>query len=99
MATHYIRPGKPDQNAYIERFNPEILLDGKKQNHNVRLNRLSADVRRRLQEIFGALDVDAAVSLRVTATERVWGILEGNILRLLWWDPDHQICPSMKHNT
>ena len=71
MATHYIRPGKPDQNASIERFNPEILLDGMKQNHNVKLNRLSADARRKLEEIFGALDVDAVVSLRVTATERL----------------------------
>lgn len=38
-------------------------------------------------------------SLRLTGKNRVWGIKDGNILWLLWWDPEHQVCPSHKKHT
>ena len=44
-------------------------------------------------------DIDSVMSLGVTQKGRVFGILEHNILKILWWDPDHQICPMEKPNT
>jgi len=38
-------------------------------------------------------DVEDVVSLRVGKRRRVWGIRYGRTLYLLWWDPDHDICP------
>lgn len=39
-------------------------------------------------------DVDSVMSLGITQTERVFGILEHNVLKVLWWDPEHEVCPS-----
>ena len=44
-------------------------------------------------------DVDSVVSLGIDQMSRVVGILEHNVLKVLWWDPDHQVCPSLKPNT
>lgn len=77
----------------------EILLDGKKQNHLVKVYRLCPDARRALEVIFSQIDFDEMVSLRVSAKERVWGILEGSILKVIWWDPDHGVCPAPLANT
>jgi len=41
------------------------------------------------------MNTDALVSLRLSGKERVWGILQENALLLLWWDPGHEICPSI----
>lgn len=43
-------------------------------------------------------DTDQLYSLRVTGSKRVWGIKENNILWLLWWDPEHTVCPSNAKN-
>lgn len=76
----------------------EILIDAKKQNHSISVSDLCKAARDRLEAIQQE-DVDELVSLRLSGRERVWGILEGGVLRLLWWDPEHQVCPSVLKNT
>ena len=43
-------------------------------------------------------DLEELLSLRLSGKERIWGILEHNVVTLLWWDPEHLVCPSkLKH--
>lgn len=44
-------------------------------------------------------DLDQLFSLRLTVRKRVWGIKEGNIFWILWWDPEHEVCKSHKKHT
>lgn len=76
----------------------EILIKAKKQNHSVTIDQLSKEAKTRLEEK-KIVDIDELLSLRLSGTQRVWGILEQGILNLLWWDPNHQVCPSNKKNT
>src|SRR5437763_1834862 len=39
-------------------------------------------------------DIDQLMSFRISGKKRVWCIPDRNIMKVLWWDPDHQICPS-----
>jgi len=78
----------------------EILVQGRKQNHLIAIGELSKAARDRLNVLFnGNIDVDELLSLRLTGKERVWGILDNGVLGLLWWDPQHQVCPSALRNT
>lgn len=76
----------------------EILVAAGSRNHAVAVERLSKEARDRLEEL-GQLDVEELVSLRLSGAERVWGIRAGNILNVLWWDPLHAVCPSLKKHT
>ncbi|HEX4577773.1 MAG TPA: hypothetical protein VH117_10515 [Edaphobacter sp.] len=62
--------------------------------HRVAVESLCKDARDRLDDL-GLDDVEELLSLRLSSTERIWGILEHNIVILLWWDPDHLVCPSL----
>lgn len=78
-----------------------ILLDGKKQNHSVAVDRLCKQAKDRLEEL-RLFPVEKLVSLRLSAMGRIWGIpdpKEKAVLKLLWWDPRHEICPSLKKYT
>ncbi len=75
----------------------EILKD-KDHNHDVEVGRLCKDAQERLR-ILKQDDIDAVFRLRLTGKQRVWGIRDRQVLRLLWWDPDHEICPSTKKHT
>ncbi|MCA8975189.1 MAG: hypothetical protein KDC98_10725 [Planctomycetes bacterium] len=66
--------------------------------HNVALDQLSSDAQRRLRAI-SLDDVDQLFSLRVEGRPRVWGILDASVLSIIWWDPEHLVCPSNKKNT
>lgn len=44
-------------------------------------------------------DVDQVYSLRVTGRRRIIGIRDGGVLRILWWDPEHQVCPAPRKHT
>jgi hypothetical protein len=44
-------------------------------------------------------DIDSVMSLGITQKARVVGIMEHNILKLLWWDPEHLVCPVALPNT
>ena len=76
----------------------EILVENSDRNHPISKFKICKPAFDRLAEIKQD-DIDELVSLRLSGPERIWGILELGTLRLLWWDPDHQICPSHKRNT
>lgn len=55
-------------------------------------------VQKRLNEL-RLDDYNELFSLRLSAKERVFGVLFGNVLKLLWYDPEHQVWPSPKKHT
>jgi len=71
------------------------LYGPKKKSHMVDVNQLSKDARDRLAAL-RLDDVEQLLSLRLTGAKRIWGILEHNVVTLLWWDPKHLVCPSIK---
>lgn len=66
--------------------------------HNVMVRKLVKIARDRLLELC-LDDRDELFSMRFTGKKRVWGIRDGNVFKVLWWDPKHEVCPSMKKNT
>jgi hypothetical protein len=66
--------------------------------HSIDVSALSKPARDRLMEIHQD-DVDQVYSLRVTGRRRIVGIRDGGVLRILWWDPEHEICPAPKKHT
>lgn len=66
--------------------------------HNVAVGDFIKEARDRLQEI-GQADVDELFSLRLTGKQRIWGIRDRYALKILWWDPEHEVCPSPKKHT
>lgn len=67
-------------------------------NHEVRVQQLAPEAQKRLK-VLKLDDVDQLVSLRLTGKQRVWGIKQHHVLRLLWWDPEHEVYPSVKKHT
>lgn len=66
--------------------------------HLVDVKNIISKAQNRLREIEKD-DIDQLFSLRINAKNRLWGIKEGNIFWLLWWDAQHEICPSPKKHT
>lgn len=76
----------------------ELLVKEFKHYHPVAKERLSPEARQRLEEL-NQEDVDELITLRLSSTERVWGIRNDAVLKVLWWDPNHLVCPSPKKHT
>jgi len=67
-----------------------------KRHHEIEVGALSAAAQRRLAEL--RVECDAVVSFALDGARRVIGIREGSVCHLLWWDPEHLVCPStLKH--
>lgn len=73
----------------------EILIRENHWNHRIAKAKIITAAQEKLAEICQD-DIDYLVSLRLSSRERIWGIPDRGVLRLLWWDPYHQICPSSK---
>jgi hypothetical protein len=73
-------------------------VEGATGSHFVEVDAIVPDAQRRLEEI-GKDEQGRLFSLRITGEMRLWGIRDIAILRLLWWDPEHQVCPSHKKHT
>jgi hypothetical protein len=56
------------------------------------------EARDRLEEI-QADDLDELWELRLTNKNRVWGSRTGHVYQVLWWDPDHTVCPAALRHT
>jgi len=76
----------------------QILVVGKKFHHSIKVCDVAKDARERLKYL-RLDDIEELVSLRISGSKRIWGIRQGGVLLLLWWDPDHQICTSNPKHT
>ncbi|MGC9984096.1 MAG: hypothetical protein ABSF35_10725 [Polyangia bacterium] len=65
--------------------------------HDVEVWRLSREAKERLRDT--QVTEESLISLRIAGRERVWGIRDGNVVYILWWDKNHAVCPSEKNNT
>lgn len=66
--------------------------------HLVAVGNLCKEAQKRLDEI-GEDDLDDLFSFRFSGKERMWGVQDRNVIKLLWWDPNHEVCPSEKKGT
>ena len=66
--------------------------------HFIAVNDITTEAQNRLGEIFQD-DTDSVFSLHLTGRARVFGLRFSSVLRLLWWDPNHEVCPSYKKHT
>ncbi|PIS00440.1 MAG: hypothetical protein COT84_07530 [Chlamydiae bacterium CG10_big_fil_rev_8_21_14_0_10_35_9] len=66
--------------------------------HPILYDKLSAEAQKRLRQLQKD-DLDELYSLRISGSKRIWGIKEGNLFLILWWDPKHEVCPSLKKHT
>jgi hypothetical protein len=87
---HYLRGRLTD---FEGRTWADIL--NSKHNHNVNVEDLCKDAQQRLDEL-KQYDLEQILSLRLSGAERVWGVLAEGVCTLIWWDPKHRVCPSLK---
>ena len=66
--------------------------------HAIAVNDIIEAAQNRLEKL-GHDDQAELVSFRLGNTERIWAIRSGSEAFLLWWDPDHKICPSQLRHT
>lgn len=73
----------------------EILVINSYWNHAVQRYRLSPEAQARLREL-RLDDQEELISIRLSNFERVWGIRIEGAMTLLWWDPTHAVCPTLR---
>ncbi len=76
----------------------EMPSGGKKSgtnSHSIPCNKLCKEARKRLQKL-NLDDIDELFSLRVGGKVRIWGIRRGRVFQILWFDFEHEVCPSKK---
>jgi hypothetical protein len=67
-------------------------------NKQVPVERLASAAQARLRQL-NLDDLDELWELRLTNKERVWGRRVRHLFYPIWWDPDHEVCPSPLKNT
>lgn len=60
--------------------------------------RLGDGAQRRLEEL-ARDDCEGLWELHVDGRRRLWGIRDDQVMSVLWWDPQHTVCPSSKKRT
>jgi hypothetical protein len=68
------------------------------ENHSISVTSICRDAKHRLSEI-NKEDYQDLFSFRLNGKHRLWGIKERDAFYILWWDPDHTVCPSIRKHT
>lgn len=63
--------------------------------HSIPKTSLNKEAQERLEHL-NQDDIDKLFSLRLQGAHRVFGIKDGRVLKLLWFDPGHEVCPCTK---
>jgi hypothetical protein len=66
--------------------------------HEVPVADISTTAQKRLEQL-NLDDTETITSIRLTGKQRIWGVRVENILRVLWWDPEHRVYPSQLEHT
>jgi hypothetical protein len=66
--------------------------------HFVEIGKIINDAQRRLETI-GLDDISSLFSFSIEGEPRVWGVRINEVFNVLWWDPEHKVCPSVKKHT
>jgi hypothetical protein len=74
-------------------------IDRDSSHHHISKGSLSKDVEKYLQKINKTDFADDLFSFRVTSENRLIGLRLDCKFEALFWDPRHQICPSVKKHT
>ncbi len=80
----------------------DILVKARKYNHSIYVTSLNKAATDRLIAL--KIEAESIISLRVTATHRVYGIMQDSVFNILWIDLDHGdnetcVCRSHKKHT
>lgn len=80
----------------------DILLGAKKQNHGIDIKSLNKVATDRLVNRY--IEAESLISLRLSATHRIYGYMERSVFNILWIDLDHGdnatcVCRSHKKHT
>lgn len=67
-------------------------------NHAIEIHKMCREAQTRLSDI-NLDEFDALYSLTITGKQRLWGIIIEGVFCVLWFDKEHEICPSNKKNT
>jgi hypothetical protein len=65
-----------------------------KRHHHLSWDSLSPEAQKRIRELDILDYADYIYSLAIEGKPRVIGLLRDHIFYILWWDPDHEVCPS-----
>lgn len=74
------------------------LSIGRSGSHAVDVGSLCKEAKDRLAKI-ELDDIDELFSFRIDGPTRVWCRPLQGVMLVLWWDPEHQVCPSIKKHT
>jgi len=67
--------------------------------HPIKVRDLCSKAQKRLAEIQVIEFEEELFSLRLSGKERLWGIRECHIFKILWWDSKHEVYPVDKKHT
>ncbi len=91
-----------DYKRVLERlFQFETMDDGAVAaagSHFIERDSLGTEALRRL-EALRLDDIDGLMSFRIGGRERVFCRRIGRAMHVLWWDPEHRVCPAPLRNT
>lgn len=73
--------------------------DNRSSNHYISFEKMSQNAKDRFSELRLNEFSDNIFSLRLKSKERMFGILTDGIFYILWYDKNHEICPSTLKNT
>ena len=62
--------------------------------HNIDIYKLCPEAQRELQNY--NIHIDQIFSLRLSGTERIFGILSDGVLDIVWYDSKHEVCPQRR---
>lgn len=82
--------------SYSTRTWGEIEHD-RHRDHEICMDSLCKEARQRLQQL--KLDDFPLFRFRFDGLKRLYGIRMGRFFQVLWWDPQHKVCPSQKKHT
>lgn len=73
--------------------------DGRSKHHYLELTRLSKEAQIRIKAMHLEEEVDLLFSMSLKNKLRIIGIRDKEKFYVLWYDPEHKVCPSTKKHT